>query len=463
MASYDFDLFVIGGGSGGVRSARISATHGARVGLAEDRYMGGTCVNVGCVPKKLMVYAAHFAHDVEDAAGFGWTVDGARHDWATLIANKDTEIARLNGIYRRLLDGAGVTIFDARARLADAHTIEMGETRVTAERILVATGGWPVIPEDHPGHQHGITSNEVFHLPRLPERVLIVGGGYIAVEFAGILHGLGSKVTQIYRGPLFLRGFDNDLRSCLAMEMVKGGIDLRFDCNVARVDRSGDTLLAELTDEDVLEVDCVLYAVGRRPNTRNLGLEDAGVAMDKHGAVLVNADFQSSVPHIYALGDVTDRINLTPVATAEGHALADTLFGGRPRRVGYENIPTAVFSTPPCGTVGLTEAEARARFGAVDVYKSDFKAMKHTLSGRDERTMMKLVVDRNTDRVLGAHMVGPDAGEIMQGVAVALNCGATKADFDRTIGIHPTAAEELVTMRTPMPDPDVDEEGLAAD
>ena len=457
MAEYDFDLFVIGGGSGGVRAARISAGHGARVGLAEDRYMGGTCVNVGCVPKKLMVYAAHFAHDVEDAAGFGWSVDGHRHDWATLIANKDEEINRLNGIYRRLLDAAGVQIFDARASLVDAHTIAVGGTKVTAERILIATGGWPVVPEDEIGSEHGITSNEVFHLDRLPNRVIIAGGGYIAVEFAGIFTGLGARVTQLYRGPLFMRGFDDDMRAFLAKEMTKSGVDLRFNTKITRIDKSGGSLIVHLTDDVMMEADCVLYATGRRPNTRNLGLEDLGVALDRAGAVVVNAEFQSSVPHIYALGDVTNRVNLTPVATAEGHALADTLFGGRPRRVGYENIPTAVFSTPPCGTVGLTEKEARARYGAVDVYKSDFRPMKHTLSGREERTMMKLVVDRDTDRILGVHMVGPDAGEIMQGIAIAMNCGATKADFDRTIGIHPTSAEELVTMRTPMPDPEEDD------
>ena len=462
MAAHDFDFFVIGAGSGGVRAARIAAGHGARVGIAEDLYLGGTCVNVGCVPKKLMVYAAHVAHDMQDAAGFGWTIGGRRHDWATLIANKDQEIGRLNGVYRRLLDGAGAQVFDARARLIDAHTMALGERVVTAERILIATGGWPTKP-DEPGAEHGITSNEVFYLPHLPERVVIAGGGYIAVEFAGIFQGLGAEVTQLYRGPLFLRGFDDDIRSVLAREMTKAGIDLRFNVRIARIDKSGETLHVRLTDGAALEADCVLYATGRIPNTRGLGLEAAGVALDGQGAVIVDEEYRTNVSSIYAVGDVTNRFNLTPVAIAEGHALADSLFGGNPRRIGYDNIPTAIFSTPPCATVGLTEAEARARGGPVDIYKSDFRPLKHTLSGRDERTMMKLVVDRDSDRILGVHMVGADAGEIMQGVAIALNCGATKTQFDRTIGIHPTAAEEFVTMRTRQPEPKEGDSRAAAE
>jgi glutathione reductase (NADPH) len=462
MSDYDFDFFVIGAGSGGTRASRIAAGHGARVGVAEERYLGGTCVNVGCVPKKLFVYASHFAEDFEDAAGFGWTVGERRHDWRTLIANKNTEIERLNGIYERLIKGAGATLYDKRATLRDAHTIELREPGqpdgpaevVTADKILVAVGGWPVVP-DFMGREHVITSNEAFYLDDLPERIVVVGGGYIAVEFAGIFAGLGSKVTQLYRSDLFLRGFDIDVRMVVAEEMVKKGIDLRFNSNVECVTRQADgSLLVDLDDAETIEADMVMYATGRAPKVDGLGLDAAGVETGANGAIRVDGEWRTSAENIYAIGDVTDRIQLTPVAIAEGHALADRLFNPSGRQVGYEFIPTAVFCQPPVGTVGYTEEEARAKFGAVDIYRSTFRPMKHTLSGREERTMMKLIVDRASDRVVGLHMVGLDAGEITQGFAVAMKAGATKADFDATIGIHPTAAEEFVTMREPVPEPE---------
>jgi len=456
MAKYDYDFFVIGAGSGGVRAARIAAGHGARVGVAEEWHLGGTCVNVGCVPKKLLVYASHFAEEFEDAGGFGWTVGERSFSWSRLIENKNAEITRLNGVYRRLLDGAGVRIHEARATFADPHTIAVGGETVTAERILVATGGRPTVP-DVPGREHVITSNDAFFLDTLPKRIVIVGGGYIAVEFAGIFHGLGSRVTQLYRGPLFLRGFDDDLRECLAEEMIKKGIDLRFNSVVEDISRedgeSGPRYLVDLADRETIEADLVMYATGRHPNTDSLGLDKAGVETDAGGAVVIGRSWQSSVPHIYAIGDVTDRIQLTPVAIAEGHALADALFGPRGREVSYDDVPSAVFSKPNLATVGLTESEARRMHAGIDVYKSAFKPMKHTLSGRDERTLMKLIVERATDRVIGIHMIGPEAGEIIQGLAVAMKAGATKAQFNATIGIHPTAAEEFVTMRTPEPEP----------
>ena len=453
----DYDFFVIGAGSGGVRAARIAAGHGARVGIAEDRFLGGTCVNVGCVPKKLLVYAAHFVRDFADAAGYGWTVGDRSHDWPTLIRHKNEEITRLNGVYRRLLANAGAELFDARAHLVDRNTVQVGDRTVTADKILVATGGWPVIPNDPGASEHAISSNEAFYLETLPKRVVVVGGGYIAVEFAGIFNGLGAAVTQLYRGPLFLRGFDEDVRNVLAEEVTKTGVDLRFEAKIARIEKTADGLAVHMQGGDVIPADLVMYATGRRPNTAGLGLEQVGVACDPSGAIKVNGAYQTSVPNIYALGDVTDRINLTPVATAEGHALADTLFGGRPRDVNYDNVATAVFSTPPLATVGLTEQAARAQGQPVDIYKTRFRAMRNILAGRDETSFMKLVVDRESGRVLGCHMVGSDAAEIMQGLAIAMNCGATKADFDRTIGIHPTAAEEFVTLRTKEPEPaDVD-------
>ena len=456
MPKFDYDLITLGAGSAGVRASRVAARFGARVAVVEERYLGGTCVNVGCVPKKLFVYAAHFGEDFDDAAGFGWTVGGRDFAWPRLIENKNAEIARLNGVYRDLLEGAGARILDGHARLLDAHTVAVGETTYSAERILVATGGWPAVP-DVAGREHVITSNEAFFLESLPGTIVIVGGGYIAVEFAGIFHGLGARVTQLYRGPLFLRGFDDDVRRALAREMGKKGIDVRFDSSVESIERrdtdDGPRFTVTLADGGAIEAGLVMYATGRRPNTEGFGLEDAGVALNEKGAIVVDEDWRTSVPNIHAIGDVTDRINLTPVAVAEGQALADLLFNPSGRTVDYDGVPSAVFSQPPVGTVGLTEAEARARYGAVDVYRSTFRPLKHTLSGRDEQAMMKLVVDSRSDRVLGVHMVGPDAGEIIQGIAVALKCGATKAQFDATIGIHPTTAEEFVLMREKAPRP----------
>ena len=446
MTTPDFDLFVLGAGSGGVRAARIAAGLGARVAVAEERHLGGTCVNVGCVPKKLLVYASHFADAFADARGFGWNVQSPRFDWRALIANKNREIARLNGVYRRLLEGAGVAVIEARARLVDATTVAAGDRTVRARHVLVATGGRPVVPAV-PGAEHVITSNEAFFLDDLPGRVVIVGGGYIAVEFAGIFAGLGARVHQLYRGSLFLRGFDDDIRTTLADEMRKKGIDLRFETTVERITRRGDERLVALASGETIACDLVLYATGRAPNTEGLGLEAAGVRLDGSGAVVVDAYSRSSVESIFAVGDCTDRLNLTPVAIREGQAVAWTLFGAKPTTADHTGVPTAVFSQPPAATVGLTEAEARAAHARVDVYRTAFRPMKHTLTGRDEKTMIKLVVDAETDRVLGAHMVGADAPEIIQGIAIALKCGARKADFDATVGIHPTAAEEFVTLR----------------
>ncbi|MBK17976.1 MAG: glutathione-disulfide reductase [Rhodospirillaceae bacterium] len=446
MADYDYDLYVIGAGSGGVRCARMSASYGARVAVAEERYLGGTCVNVGCVPKKLFSYGSHYPDAFEDAAGYGWNVGEHSLDWKRLIENKNREIERLNGIYRTILDNNNVTIHEARATLKDAHTVLVGGEEITADKILVATGGWPTVP-DFPGKEHAITSNEAFFLEDLPERVIMVGGGYIAVEFAGILHGYGAHVTQLYRGDLFLRGFDQDLRSHLAEEMVKQGIDLRFNANIASLEKSGDRLVATLEEGSTLEADTVMYATGRAPNTRNIGLEELGVEMKKDGSIVVDDQFKSSVDNIYAIGDVIDRFQLTPVAIAEAMILSANLFNGQNLGTDYADIPTAVFSHPNIGTVGLTEEQARDKYGDVDIYRSTFKPMLHTLTGRDERTLMKLVVDKASDRVVGCHMVGPDAGEIIQGMGVALKAGATKAQFDATVGIHPTAAEEFVTMR----------------
>jgi len=447
MPEYDYDLFTIGAGSGGVRASRMSAMFGAKVAVAEELYLGGTCVNVGCIPKKLLVYASHYADDFADAASYGWNASAPRLDWARLIANKNREIARLNNVYRKILDEAGVEILDRHAEILDPHTVALDGKKITAKYILVAVGSWPVVPK-FPGSQHAITSNEAFYLPSLPNRVIIVGGGYIGVEFAGILHGLGAQTVQLYRGELFLRGFDDDIRITLAGEMRKRGIDVRFGADITQIEKLGDTLHASLTDGRVIEADQILYATGRVPKTLDLGLEKAGVRMKPSGAVAVDEYSKSSVDSIYAVGDCTDRMMLTPVAIAEGMAVANTLFNDKPTRPGYLNVPTAVFSTPNCATVGLTEEQARQANFQVDIYKTSFKPLRHTLTGRDERTMMKLVVDQVSDRVLGCHMVGPDAGEVIQGLAVALNCGATKAQFDATIGIHPTAAEEFVTMRT---------------
>jgi glutathione reductase (NADPH) len=407
------------------------------------------------VPKKLLVYASHFHEDFSDAAGYGWSVEGARFDWPGLIATKDREIDRLEAVYERLLNDAGVAVLRGHARLLDDHTVEVGGDKFSAETILIATGGAPVFPPGH-GWEHAISSNEAFHLESLPERVAVYGGGYIAVEFAGIFNGMGAAVTQIYRGPQILRGFDDDVRDTLAGELVKKGIELRVETLIDRIEATGTGKLLHLSDGGTLECDLVMAATGRRPNTRNLGLEAAGVETDQRGAVKVDGFSRSSRPNIYAVGDVTDRLALTPVAIQEAMAFVDTAYRGRPRAMDHENVPSAVFSQPPVATVGLTEAQARARHGALEVYRSSFRPMKHTLSGRDEKTMMKLIVEAGGRKVVGIHMVGLDAPEIIQGLAVALKAGATKADFDATVGIHPTAAEEFVTMREPLPEPETE-------
>ncbi len=449
--TYDFDLFVIGAGSGGVRAARFAAGFGARVAVAESRYLGGTCVNVGCVPKKLLVYGAHFAEDFEQAQGFGWTLGSAKFDWATLIANKNREIERLNGIYRNLLVNSGVTLLEGHARIVDAHSVELGGKRYSAEHILIATGGWPQIP-DVPGHEHAIGSNEAFFLEQLPKRVLVVGGGYIAVEFASIFNGLGADTSLLYRGDLFLRGFDKAVRLHLQDELNKHGVNLQFNSDIARIDKQADgSLQATLKDGRVLEADCIFYATGRRPMLDNLGLENTQVELDERGFIKVDEQYQTSTPSILAIGDVIGRVQLTPVALAEGMAVAKHLFKPEEyRKVDYQLIPTAVFSLPNIGTVGLSEEQAKEEGYSVKVFESRFRPMKLTMTESQERTLMKLVVDAATDRVLGCHMVGPDAGEIVQGLAVALKAGATKQLFDETIGVHPTAAEEFVTMRTPV-------------
>ena len=449
MSDCDYDLFVIGGGSAGVRAARFSAGYGARVAIAEERYWGGTCVNVGCIPKKLFVYASHFAEDFRDAAGFGWDVGKPSFDWPTLRDNKTREIERLNGIYDHMLKNAGCDLHWGRARIVDAHTVAVGDKTFSARYILVAVGGWPFVP-DIPGKEHVVTSNDAFFLEKLPERMVIVGGGYIAVEFAGIFHGLGVEVTQLYRGPRFLRGFDDDIRERLAIEMRRKGIDLRFNANLDGVLKEDGRTLACLDTGAELETDLVMYATGRKPLTAGIGLEEAGVALEKDGTIKVDEHFHTNVPSILALGDITKGPELTPVALAEGMAIARTLFDDRPTTVNYDLVPSAVFSQPPIASVGLTEAQARDRHGeGLDIFVSEFRALKNTLSGNEERTLMKLIVEQETDRVLGVHMIGPDAGEIVQGLAVALRAGATKAVFDATIGIHPTAAEEFVTMRQP--------------
>ncbi len=447
MQTYDFDYFVIGGGSAGVRSARIAAQHGARVGIAEERFWGGTCVNVGCVPKKLMVNASEYGGAAEDARGFGWDIEVKGHDWAKLATARDREVTRLSAIYGTLLKGAGVTSFDARATLIDANTIAMGDQRVTAERILIGTGGTPT-RLDIPGAELALISDDLFTLKALPKRVVVIGAGYIALEFACILRGLGAAVDVVYRAPLPLRGFDVDVRGAVVEAMGAQGITMNPDAAPTRIARAGDQILLSLSNNFVREADAVFMCTGRAPNTKGLGLEAAGVAVNDHGAIIVDDDHRTSQPNIYALGDVIDRLNLTPMATATGHALADTLFGNKPRRASYENVATAVFTTPPIATLGLTEAEAAAR-GPADIYVTRFTPMRHTISGREGRkTLMKLVVCQRSRRVLGVHMLGEDAGEIMQGIAIAVGMGATKEDFDRTIGIHPTAAEEFVTLRT---------------
>ncbi len=450
MTNWDYDLLVIGAGSGGVRASRMSARYGARVAVVEGRDLGGTCVNVGCVPKKLFVYGSHFSEDFEDAANYGWDIGSARFHWPTLRDNKTREIERLNGSYRGLLENAGVEIINGFARFRDRHTVAIDDGRiVSAERVLIATGGWPHVPE-FPGREHVITSNEAFYLEQFPERVVVVGGGYIAVEFAGIFRGLGAETTLSYRGPLFLRGFDDTVRTFVANQLRDKHIDLKFGTTVERVERTAGARRVVLADGRVLETDLVLFATGRTPNVAPLGLEVAGVATTSRGAIAVDDHYRTNIDNIYAIGDVIDRVQLTPVAIAEGMVVAGNLFNGTQRTLDYSGIPTAVFCQPNIGTVGLTEADARQRHANVRIFESTFKPMKHTVSGRNERTLMKLIVDADSDRVLGAHMVGLDAGEIIQGIGVALKAGATKAQFDATIGIHPTAAEEFVTMREPV-------------
>jgi glutathione reductase (NADPH) len=445
VAAYDYDLVTIGAGSGGVRASRMAARYGARVAICEAGRIGGTCVLRGCVPKKLLVYGSHFADAFEDAAGFGWTVGETTFDWPRLIANKNRELDRLEGIYGRILRENNVEIIAGHARLLDAHTVEAGGRTLTARYILIATGGRPFMP-DIPGIEHGISSNEALDLETLPKRVAIIGGGYIGVEFAGIFRGLGCDVTMIIRGPGILRGFDADVCSVLAEEMTQRGIKTQCDSLVRGIDRTEQGLSLRMAMGDELEVDAALFATGRVPNVENLGLEKAGIETGPNGAIKVDAYGRTSADSVYAVGDVTDRLNLTPVAIAEGAAVARTLFANQPTAVDHDLVPTAVFSTPPIGTVGLSEADARERFADIDVYVARFRPMLHTLSGRQERTLVKLVVDAKTDRVLGCHMVGQDAPEITQGLAVALRCGATKKQFDATIGIHPTAAEEFVTL-----------------
>ena len=453
MTVFDFDLLVIGGGSGGVRAARMAAQRGAKVALIEAQAMGGTCVNVGCIPKKLYSYAAHFAESFEESHGFGWVGPAPVLDWSALKANRAREITRLNGIYLQLLKGAGVQVIEGWATLVDAHTVAVGAQRLTAKNILIATGGKPSVPEIA-GREHVITSNEIFDIDPFPKRLLVVGGGYIACEFASIFKGLGASVTQLYRGAQVLRGFDEEIRHFIAAEMRKAGVDLRLNADVASIVKTAGGLQVTLQDGSSLEVDAVLYATGRVPLVHGLGLEALGIAQKPDDAILVNESYQTSLPHIYAVGDVTARVQLTPVALGEAMVVVDHLLGAAagkaPRSMSYDFIPTAVFTHPNIGTVGFTEAEARERFGAVRVFKSEFKALKHTLSGSSERTFMKLLVDEASDRVVGLHMVGAEAGEIVQGFAVAMKAGATKAVFDSTIGIHPTAAEEFVTMREPV-------------
>ncbi|MFQ5955482.1 MAG: glutathione-disulfide reductase [Kiloniellales bacterium] len=452
MPDYDFDLFTIGGGSGGVRASRLAGALGRRAAVCEVDRLGGTCVNRGCIPKKFYVYAAHFREDFEDARAFGWSPGEVAFDWPTLVAAKEKELVRLNGVYESALADNTVTILRGRSRVIDPHTVRVGDVSYGAAAILVATGSRPTVPEV-PGREHAITSDEAFDLERLPERLVIVGGGYIAVEFAGIFNGLGSRVTQLYRGEAILRGFDDDVRLTLADEMRKKGVDLRLNTNLTGIQRRGETLLATTTTGEVLETDQVMFATGRQPNTDGLGLAEAGVELADNGAVRVDAYSKSTVGSIHAIGDVTDRLKLTPVALYEAACLIETLYKDNPTAPDHRDVPSAVFSQPPVGTVGLPEAEARKAHGAIDVYRASFPPLKHTITGRDERTMMKLVVERAGGRVVGAHMVGADAPEIIQGVAIAVKGGAAKAQFDATIGIHPTAAEEFVTLREPLPEP----------
>jgi len=445
---FDYDLFVIGAGSGGVRAARMSAGFGAKVAVCEDKFMGGTCVNVGCVPKKLFVYGSHFSEDFADAKGYGWDVTVNGFNWHALRDNKTTEIERLNGIYRNMLGNTGVEVIDGRGKITGEHTVEVNGKTYTAERILIATGGWPTRP-NIPGAEYMVDSNEVFYLDEFPKRFVVLGGGYIATEFAGIFEGLGADVTQIYRGDQILRGFDQDVRDEVSAEIAKKGVNIKLNTNIEQITKEGAQLKVHLTNGEVLDADVVLTAIGRHPNLENLGALDHGVQLNERGYINVDpVTFQTDCPSIYAVGDIIGGLELTPVALAEGMSLANRLYNNNAYEVDYADIATAVFCQPNIGTVGLTEEQARAEFNAIRVYTSKFRHMKHTLSGRDEKVFMKLVVDDATDRVVGCHMVGPDAGEIIQGLAVAMKAGATKAVFDSTIGIHPTAAEEFVTMRS---------------
>ena len=447
---YDFDLFVIGVGSGGVRAARMSAGYGARVATAEDKYMGGTCVNVGCIPKKLFVYASHFQEDFHQAQGFGWDAVKPTFNWDRLLKNKNAEIKRLNGIYEGLLDQAGVTHFDGRARIVDAHHISINDQLVSTEKIMIATGGWPAML-DWPGIEHAITSNEVFFLEKLPRRALVIGGGYIAVEFAGIFGGLGVETCLSYRGPLFLRGFDQDVRETVRDELVKKDVNLWFNSMASKIEKQTDgSLLVSFEDGSTMETDLVLSAIGRKPAVEDIGLENVNVQCRENGAIIVDDEFRTSEPNIFALGDVTDKIQLTPVAIAEAMAFASTQFNDDPQTMDYDGIASAVFCQPNIGTLGLTEEKARETYDEIEVYRSTFRPLKHTLSGSDEMNMMKMIVDKATDRIIGVHMVGSEAGEIVQGLAIAYKAGATKAMFDATIGIHPTTAEEFTTMREPV-------------
>lgn len=450
MSDFDYDLFVIGAGSGGVRAARIAAGYGVKVAIAEERFYGGTCVNIGCVPKKLMTYLASYAHHAEDAAGYGWDIRAEGLDWPKFVARKNAEIERLNGIYENLLKNNGVDIHWGKAMLTGPNSVRIGDKDYSAERILIATGGKPVFPPIEGAQEHGIVSDDIFYLPEMPRRLVVLGVGYIGLEFAGIFNALGAEVHVIYRRDKILNeGFDEDVRVFLEKEMTKQGIHFHPKTNITKLEKSGDDVLVHLDKGESLKADQVLFATGRKPNVEGLGLEELGIKLAKSEAVCVNNDEQTDVHSVYAVGDVTDRVALTPVALGEGHALVDRLYGGQDRHISYENIPSAVFSNPSVAQVGLTEEQARKKFGdEIDIYKSEFRAMKMILAERDERTFMKLIVHSETDKVLGLHMVGQEAAEIVQGFATAIIAGATKSDFDRTIGIHPSSAEEFVTMRT---------------
>jgi len=447
MTQYNYDLFVIGAGSGGIRTARTASGYGLKVAIAEERYLGGTCVNVGCVPKKLFVYASQFKECFQTAAGFGWTVGKSTFSWPSLIQNKNQEIGRLQAVYGNQLQQSGAEIITGRAHLMDAHTIVINNKRYSAERIVIATGGWPSVP-DLPGKQHVLTSNDMFFLKKLPKSIVIVGGGYIAVEFASILHGFNVHTTLCHRGHKLLRGFDEDIRDFVGNDMARRGINLLLNTDIEAIESKADCFAVRLVDGSKVNTDSVMYATGRKPNSTKFGLEALGVELDSDGAIKVNADYQTNVPSIYAVGDVTNRVNLTPVALAEGAVLVNKLYGNQSGSVDYDLIPTAVFCQPNIGTVGLTEAQAREKYPDIDVYKTRFTPMKNTLSGIDEKSLMKMIVVRSSDRVVGMHMVGADAPEIIQGMAVAIRAGATKAVFDSTLGVHPTAAEEFVTLRT---------------